>query len=61
MGCGCKNKGNQTPAPATQTTAQQTAQPTAVTEESVKSSIKKTIEKYYNVNKTSSTNGWIKG
>jgi hypothetical protein len=60
MGCGCKNKGNQTQAPATQTTAQQTAQPSAVTEESVKNSIKKTIEKYYNVNKTSSTNGWIK-
>jgi len=43
MGCGCKNKGNQTPAPATQTTAQQTEQ-TNVTQESVKSSIKKTIE-----------------
>ena len=61
MGCGCKNKGNQTSAPATQTAAPQTAQTSAVTQESVKNSIKKTIEKYYNVNKTSSTNGWIKG
>jgi hypothetical protein len=61
MGCGCKNKGNQTPAPATQAATSQSAQPSATTQESVKNSIKKTIEKYYNVNKTSSTNGWIKG
>lgn len=61
MGCGCKNKGNQTPPPAPEAATQQAAQRNSVTEESVKSSIKKTIEKYYNVNKTSSTNGWIKG
>lgn len=61
MGCGCKNKGNQNPAPATEAATQQAAQANAVTQESVKSSIKKTIEKYYNVNKTPSTNGWVKG
>ena len=61
MGCGCKNKGNQNPAPANEAATQQAAQANAVTQESVKSSIKKTIEKYYNVNKTSSTNGWVKG
>jgi len=61
MGCGCKNKGNQTPAPATQAVTTQSAQENTITQESVKNSIKKTIEKYYNVNKTSSTNGWIKG
>ena len=39
MGCGCKNKGNQNPAPATEAATQQAAQANAVTQESVKSSI----------------------
>jgi hypothetical protein len=52
MGCGCKNKGNQSQEPTVQQVqaAQQAKQQTT---ESVKSAIKKTIEKYYNVNKTS--------
>lgn len=59
MGCGCKNKGNQTPPPPQTNTSNTNTQ--QVQQESVKSAIKKTIEKYYNVGKTSNTNGWIKG
>ena len=61
MGCGCKNKGNQTQqtpeamrqaeANRQQMAAQRTAQ--------LKESIKKTVEKYYNVNKNN-TNGYTK-
>lgn len=57
MGCGCKNKGNQAPAPSTQQTQTQSTQSSNVQTESVKNAVKKTIEKYYNVRKT---NGWIK-
>lgn len=58
MGCGCKNKGNQSPAPSTQQTqSTQTTQQSGVQSESVKNAVRKTIEKYYNVKKT---NGWIK-
>jgi hypothetical protein len=52
MGCGCKNKQNQTP----EQQAVQIQQAQAVKQqqtESIKSAIKKTVEKYYNVNKTS--------
>jgi len=55
MGCGCKNKGNQTN--STPQTAQQVQQQVQEQKqqqtENVKSAIKKTIEKYYNVNKSS--------
>lgn len=54
MGCGCKNKGNQTPSTQQSNSQQMPAQNTGVQTESIKASIKKTIEKYYNVNKTSS-------
>ncbi len=60
MGCGCKNKGNQTQQPTTNNTVQTnniSVQPTTVNED-IKQSIRKTVEKYYNVTKT--TNGWIK-
>lgn len=52
MGCGCKNKQNQTP----EQQSVQIQQAQAVKQqqtESVKAAIKKTVEKYYNVNKTS--------
>ena len=50
MGCGCKNKGNETnPTPQQ---AQQIQEAKKQQSETVKSAIKKTIEKYYNVNKT---------
>lgn len=52
MGCGCKNKGNESQQPTVQQVQQAQTQQTQ-TNESVKSAIKKTIEKYYNVNKTS--------
>lgn len=58
MGCGCKNKGNETQ-PQTQSNVQQPAPQAPNVNEDVKSAIKKTIEKYYNVNKTNS-NGWVK-
>jgi hypothetical protein len=51
MGCGCKNKGNESQQPTVQQVQQAQAQQ-AQTTESVKSAIKKTIEKYYSVNKT---------
>lgn len=58
MGCGCKNKGNQTPPPSTQQTqTTQTTQSSGVQTESVKNAVRKTIEKYYNVKKS---NGWVK-
>lgn len=59
MGCGCKNKGNQTPPPPQANTTANSSNP-QLQQESVKSAIKKTIEKYYNVGKTKGTNGWIK-
>jgi hypothetical protein len=44
-GCGCKNKGNETPQqPQTQQNPPQQSQ---VTQQSVQETIKKTIEKYY--------------
>jgi hypothetical protein len=46
MGCGCKNKGNQSPELAA---AQAAAKRTTV-QENVKDAIKKTVEKYYNKN-----------
>jgi len=56
MGCGCKNKGNETQ--TTQATAQQLQEQQAIRQqqqsESVKDAIKKTVEKYYSVNKTTS-------
>jgi hypothetical protein len=58
MGCGCKNKGNESQPPA-QSNVQQAAPVKPSVNEDVKSAIKKTIEKYYNVNKTN-TNGWVK-
>jgi len=58
MGCGCKNKGNETnPTPQQ---AQQIQEAKKQQSETVKSAIKKTIEKYYNVHKTTGTNGWVK-
>ena len=59
MGCGCKNKGNETQ-PQPQSNVQQPVPKAPNVNEDVKSAIKKTIEKYYNVNKTN-TNGWVKG
>ena len=46
MGCGCKNKTNQTP----EQIAAQAAARRVTTQESVKDAIKKTVEKYYNKN-----------
>lgn len=58
MGCGCKNKGNQTPPPPQTNTTQTSG--SQVQQESVKDAIKKTIEKYYNTGKVKGSNGWIK-
>lgn len=56
MGCGCKNKGNQTPQQVQQQQQQiQEAQKTQ--QQQVKDAVKKTIEKYYTAQKT---NGWVK-
>ena len=56
MGCGCKNKGTQTPQQAQQ--AQQQIQEAQKTQQQqVKDAVKKTIEKYYTAQKT---NGWVK-
>jgi hypothetical protein len=43
MGCGCKNKGNETPQPQQ---GNQTSQPTT-NNQSIQESIKKVVEKYY--------------
>jgi len=51
MGCGCKNKSNESQQPTVQQVQAAQAQRQQTTE-GVKSAIKKTIEKYYNVNKT---------
>jgi len=59
MGCGCKNKGNESQPPAQSNVQQSQLPPKPNVNEDVKSAIKKTIEKYYNVNKTN-TNGWVK-
>lgn len=49
MGCGCKNKDNQTQqTQQTQQQVQQAQQQIQTIKEDVKTSIKKTIEKYYN-------------
>jgi hypothetical protein len=47
MGCGCKNKGNQTEQPTTQ--GQQTSIPEGqvTNNQSIQESIKKVVEKYY--------------
>lgn len=53
MGCGCKNKGNQTQQPQ-QVQGNQQVQPTVQQtnqQQSVQEVIKKTIEKYYTVKK----------
>jgi hypothetical protein len=55
MGCGCKNKGNQTPQPQVNNQQLQEAQKTP--QEQVKDAVKKTIEKYYTAQKT---NGWVR-
>jgi hypothetical protein len=53
MGCGCKNKGQETaPAPVPSTQQTTTQQQRVNVQEDVKTAIKKTVEKYYNVNKT---------
>lgn len=44
MGCGCKNKGNQTPEQRAQAAAAQRV----TVQENVKDAIKKTVQKYYN-------------
>jgi hypothetical protein len=57
MGCGCKNKDNQNQTQTqTQASAQtvQSSQPKSITED-IKQQIKKTVEKYYNVNKTTTS------
>ena len=56
MGCGCKNK--------TENTQTQQVDPQVIEEakkkqvESIKDTIKKTVEKYYYTDKK--TNGWVK-
>ena len=50
MGCGCKNKANNTNTVNNQTPQQQaelTAKRTQYVQETVKDAIKKTVEKYY--------------
>jgi hypothetical protein len=52
MGCGCKNKGNQTQVPA-QSTVQTPQQQTMIQAQqtqnaSIQESIRKVVEKYYN-------------
>lgn len=56
MGCGCKNKDNQNQTQTQQASAQtvQSSQPKSITED-IKQQIKKTVEKYYNVNKTTTS------
>lgn len=55
MGCGCKNKGNQTQQPQVNQQQLQEAQKNQV--ENVKDAVKKTIEKYYTAQKS---NGWVR-
>lgn len=54
MGCGCKNKGNQTNQASStpQEVKAQKVQLAKQVNEDVKAAIKKTIEKYYNKNKS---------
>lgn len=52
MGCGCKNKGQNTTPQTPQEVQQAKLQQAKQVNEDVKSAIKKTIEKYYNQNKT---------
>ena len=53
MGCGCKNKQNETQSqPTQQSAAAAINEQKKQQSENVKEAIKKTIEKYYNVNKT---------
>jgi hypothetical protein len=49
MGCGCKNKGTQSPEQIAAQAARAEANRVRV-QESVKDAIKKTVEKYYNKN-----------
>lgn len=51
MGCGCKNKGNQTQTTQSAQPTQNTFSPKQATNENIKDAIKKTVEKYYNANK----------
>lgn len=49
MGCGCKNKGNQTPQPQQGAQTQQGSSTTQTqTSNQVQESIRKVVEKYYN-------------
>ena len=61
MGCGCKNKGNQTQQTPESVREYEAAKQKVATERTaqLKESIKKTVEKYYNVNKNN-TNGYTK-
>lgn len=50
MGCGCKNKGNQTPPPQQTPVPNQQAKPVQnlkPTNPTIQESIKKVVEKYY--------------
>jgi len=51
MGCGCKNKGQQTAADVAQQ-QKQIQEQQKVQQQNVKEAVKKTIEKYYNAQKT---------
>jgi hypothetical protein len=54
MGCGCKNKENQTQTQQVSNQTVQSSQPSQqkVVVEDIKQQIKKTVEKYYNINKS---------
>jgi hypothetical protein len=60
MGCGCKNNQNQTSAEEQKKVAESLKEVTIKRDNDLKDSIKKTVEKYYNVNKSSGSNGWVK-
>jgi len=57
MGCGCKNKGNESQPQVQQATQQQIQEIKQTQQQQVKDAVKKTIEKYYTAQKT---NGWVK-
>lgn len=48
MACGCKNKGNNNPAPSTVQTNGNKTTSVAPNQNSIQESVKKVIEKYYN-------------
>ena len=47
MGCGCKNKGNQTPPPQTTQSQPQSTSSQKPVNPTIQESIKKVVEKYY--------------